>query len=184
MTLTYGKAPLLKNGHRQFHFKSKHHQEIAYARPRHPDIETYPRNDVHDRVRKFNKESRRKRPIDGRARQYLNVGPWLKLRILKTSVHITRKGTPPQKAYSILAKHMLKQLAVAEKPRILAPNIKRTKKQLLTIATTEALKEISQSRLAGILEKGLRRRAKHIIYRQTNTGGPLMEFAKTNDALY
>ena len=51
---------------------------------------------------------------------------------------------------------MLKQIDVAEKPRILAPSVKRAKKMMLTIASTETLREVNQSRLAGILEKGLR----------------------------
>ena len=160
-----------------------HRHEVAHVRAKHPDIETYKRQDVADVARKFNREAK-KRPIDGKARNYLNVGPWIRLRLLKTSVHITRKGTPPPKAYSILAKHVLEQLKKAVKPRIVAPNFKGTKKQFLTIGSTDALQNITQSTLAQLLEKGLRRRARHIIYRQTNTGGPLFEYAKRNEALY
>jgi hypothetical protein len=167
----------------EYQLQAVHQHEVAYVRAKHPDIETFKRKDVYDTARKFNREAR-KRPIDGRARQYLNVGPWLRLRLLKTSVHITRKGTPPQKAYSILAKHLLKQILIAIKPRIVAPNFKGSKKNFLTIGTTETLKTASQTLLAQLLEKGLRRKQKHIIYRQTNSGGPLMEYAKKNEALY
>ena len=166
-----------------YQLKAFHHEEVAYVRARHPDIETFKRSDVSDAARNFNKESR-KRSIDGRAKSYLNVGPWIRLRLLKTSVHITREGSPPQKAYSILAQHMLKQISGASKPRIVAPNFRANKKQYITIATTENLKDISQSILASLLEKGLRRRAKHLIYRQSNSGGPLFTHAKNHESLY
>lgn len=166
-----------------YQLQGVHHEEVAYVQARHPDIETFKRKDAYDTARKFNREAK-KRPIDGRARQYLTVGPWMRLRLLKTSVHITQRGTPPQKAYYILAKHILKQIQHAVKPRIVSPNLKGTKKQFITIADTENLENITQSRLAALLEKGLRRKTKHIIYRQTNSGGPLMEYAKKNDALY
>jgi hypothetical protein len=166
-----------------YQLQAVHQQEVAYVRAKHPDLETFKRNDVYDTARKFNRDAR-KRPLDGRARQYLNVGPWLRLRLLKTSVHITRKGTPPPRAYTVLAKHLLKQIEKAVKPRIVAPNFKGSKKNFLTLGTTEALVNATQSELAHLLEKGLRRKPKHIIYRQTNIGGPLMDYAKKNEALY
>ena len=179
----YSYAPIARQYLGTYQLQAVHNHEVAYIRPKHPGIETFQRNDVYDVARKFNRDAKT-RPIDGRARQYLKVGPWIRLRLLKTSVHITRKGTPPQKAYAILAKHLLKQIEQAEKPRIVAPNFKGSKKQFLTIATTDVLQNITLTTLTKLLEKGLRRKTKHIIYRQTNSGGPLMEYAKKNEALY
>jgi len=113
------------------------------------------------------------------------VGPWIKLRFLKMTIHITAKGTPPLEAYEILASNLAKQIRVAEKPLILMPNkITNTKKQMVTLASTERLKGISVLLLTQLLKKGLQRRLRHIIYRQKNQGGPLFETAKTEDALY
>jgi len=179
----YSYAPITTSYMGPYQLQAVHQHEVAHVRAKHPDIETFKRTDVYDTARKFNREAR-KRPIDGRARSYLTVGPWLRLRLLKTSVHITRKGTAPQKAYAILAKHLLKQIEQAVKPRIVAPNFKGSKKNFLTIGTTETLTTATHNLLTQLLEKGLRRKQKHIIYRQTNSGGPLMEYAKNNEALY
>ena len=162
-----------------------HAREEAVLRHRHRDIEPYKRDDVYDRMRKFNAQSKRHRPIEGRARSYLQVGPWIKLRFLKSTIHITAKGTPPAEAYEILAIHLAKQIRVATKPRIIMPDkITRKKKHMTTLATTERLKGISALLLTQLLKKGLRRRVRHIIYRQTSQGGPLFDTAKTEDALY
>ena len=115
---------------------------------------------------------------------YVSIGPWLRLRLLKSTVHITRKGTPPFKAYQILARHILKQVKGAQKPRIVMPMSYKGKKSMRTLANTERLQHISEGDLAQICQQGLRKRAKHIIYRQTNRGGSLFESAKKEDVLY
>ena len=118
----YTYTPVVSRVGGTYQVQATHQQEVAYIRPRHPDLETFKR-------RRFNRAAS-KRPIDGRAKKYLNVGPWIRLRLLKTTVHITRQGKPPLKAYTILAKHLLKQISFSEKPRIVVPNFKGQKKQM------------------------------------------------------
>ena len=108
----------------------------------------------------------------------------LKLRLLKSTIHISRKGSPPFKAYQILAKHILKQVRVSQKPRIVMPIREKQKRSMRTLANTERLQHIREDDLAKLCQQGLRKKAKHIIYRQTNKGGPLFDFAKNNEVLY
>ena len=170
-------------GHYQVQAVMQH--EVARVLPHYRDIETFHRPaDTYDRARKFNEESRKKRPLDGRAMSYVNIGPWLRLRLLKSTVHITRKGTPPFKAYKILAKHILKQIKFAETPRIVMPILDKQKQSLRTLASPERLANIQESDLAKLCQTGLRKKAKNIIYRQTNVGGPLFEIAKKEEVLY
>ena len=146
--------------------------------PIHRNIETFARpRDTYDIARKFNYESKKYRPIDGKASNYLQIGPWLRLRLLKTTIHIARLGTPPFKAYLILSKHIRMQVRGARNPRIVVPIIGDLKK-LLTLATTERLDHITLEELAKLCQRGLKKRAHHIIYRQSNVGGPLFEYAK------
>ena len=157
------------------------HQEVAHVRPLFRQIETFERPvDTYELARKFNAESKRTRPIDGRAISYLQIGPWIRLRLLKSTVHITRKGTPPFRAYRILAKHILEQVHVATKPRLVIP----VAKKMQTLATTERLVNIEVDDLAKLCQTGLRKKAKHLIYRQSSNGGILFEKAKNNEVLY
>ena len=182
----YAIHPIIQPHVGSYQLQAVLHEEVAHLRPQYRDIETYVRPvDTYDRARKFNEESRRKRPLDGRAMSYLNIGPWLKLRFLKSTIHIIRKGTPPYKAYQILAKHMAEQIKVATTPRIVVPIRTQGKRlKMQTLASSERLQHIQETALAKLCQQGLRKKAKHIIYRQTNQGGPLFEFAKNNEVLY
>ena len=84
----------------------------------------------------------------------------------------------------LLAKHIKKQVNGAQKPRIVMPMSIKGKKSMRTLANTERLQHISEDDLAQICQQGLRKKAKHIIYRQTNRGGSLFELAKKEDVLY
>lgn len=79
---------------------------------------------------------------------------------------------------------MLKQVDGATKPRIVMPLLKNKKRSMRTLANTERLEHIREDDLAKLCQQGLRKKARHIIYRQTNQGGPLFEFAKNNEVLY
>jgi hypothetical protein len=147
------------------------------------DIEPYIQRDAAQKVRDHKRSYHS--GIEGKAKNYLMVGPWIKLRLLKQTIHITMKGRPPLRAFEILAKHFMKQLKISQNPRILLPQrTKRETKHMLTVATTERLKNINQFELVTLLQKSLRKKLHHIIYRQNNVGGPLFKFAKTNDTLY
>ena len=179
----YAYQPIIQAHSGAFQIQAVNHQEIAYVQPIHRTIETFERpQDTYDIVRKFNSESILHRPMDGKAFSYLKIGPWLRLRLLKSTIHITRQGTPPFKAFLILSKHLRKQVRGARKPRIVVPVIGGHKK-LMTLATTERLDSITLEDLAKLCERGLKKRAHHIIYRQSNVGGPLFEFAKNNEVL-
>jgi hypothetical protein len=159
-------------------------EEVIFQ-PRHRDIEHYVRTDVHDVAKRFTEEGKRKRPMAGRAKNFMQVGPWIKLRFLMSTIHISVKGTPPMEAYEILASHLNKQIKSAKKPRIIMPyKYSKKKRHMLTLATTERLMNITVLVLTQLLRKGLGRRGRHIIYRQSNKGGPFFERAKTEDALY
>jgi hypothetical protein len=157
--------------------------EMVHEYAPHRNIEPYVRTDTQDIV------DRHKRSfyngIDGRAHDYLQIGPWIRLRLLKSTIHIVVKGKPPIRAYEILAKHMIKQLKTAQKPRIIMPNrMKNAKKHMLTVATPERLKRITQFELVPLLRRALNKRLHHIIYRQRNIGGILFDLARQQDTLY
>jgi hypothetical protein len=156
-------------------------QVVEYAP--HRNIEPFVRRDSDDHVRLHKKSYYS--GMDGRAHDYLMVGPWIKLRLLKQTIHITVSGRPPQRAFDILGNHVFQQLMGAEKPRILMPHkMKRAKKYMLTVATPERLAKITEDELIGLLQRALRKKLHHVIYRQRNTGGPLFKLAKTQDTLY
>jgi len=182
----YSIQPIVQPHIGAYQLQAVHHEEIATLRPRYRDIETFERPvDTYDRARKFNRESIRKRPLDGRAMQYVSIGPWIRLRFLKSTVHITRKGTPPYKAYLILAKHILKQLEFAKAPRLIIPILQNKKRTTIqTLASTERLHHITEADLAKVCQVGLQKKSRHVIYRQKNRGGPLFTFAKNNEVLY
>jgi hypothetical protein len=159
--------------------------EEVYLKPQYRDIETIQRTDTYDRAHKFNQANRRKSGMEGRAYSYLTVGPWIKLRFLKQTIHITLKGRPPQKAYDILARHLNAQIKQADRPRIVQPRREtKSKTYMETVASTERLKNISGAELSTILGRALRKRVKHIIYRQSSIGGPFFKYAKTHESLY
>ena len=108
--------------------------------------------------------------MDGKAYSYLKIGPWLRLRLLKSTIHITRQGTPPFKAFLILSKHLRKQVRGARKPRIVVPGFGDHKK-LMTLATTERLDSITLEDLAKLCERGLKKRAHHYLSSIERGGG-------------
>ena len=154
---------------------------VEYAPMRH--IEPFVRRDTQDVIDRH----RRKfySGMDGRAHNYLAIGPWIKLRLLKSTIHITLKGRPPIKAFEILAKHMAQQIKTAISPRIIMPNrLKKVRKYMITVATPQVLKKMGSFELVSILRKSLQRKLHHIIYRQTNIGGILFDLAAKEDTLY
>ena len=159
-----------------------HHQEVSYSRPLHRKIETFQRpSDSYEAARKFNAETT-SRPLDGRAKSYLTLGPWIKIRLLRMTIHFIRKGSPPHRAYVVLAKHIFSQIKHSKQPRLL---IKRGKnKRIVTVGGSDHLKNTSIVELTTMVKSALGKRSRHMIYRQNNVGGPLFDFAAQHDALY
>ena len=160
--------------------------EEVYVRPHFHTIEPYVRTDSYDKIREFNQRALRRGGIVGRAHSYISIGPWIHLRFLKQTIHMVLKGgNPPEKAFEILARHLKEQIVAAKNPRLLQyTRITKRKKYIRTIAKPERLKTMMTSELVILLETALKRRNKHIIYRQSNVGGSFFKHATKNDSLY
>ena len=114
----------------------------------------------------------------------VSVGPWISLRFMNYTIHITLTGNPPRMAYEILGKRFMEQIEASESPRLLMPmKVGKRRKQMKILAKDERLKNMRLNELVGLFAKHLKR-TKHLIYRQNNEGGPLWNRSKDIDSLF
>ena len=157
--------------------------EVAHVQHRFRDMEPYKRHDdVYSVMQDFN--NAHKTGIHGRAKHMVTVGPWISLRFMNSTIHITLTGSPPRMAYEILGKHFLEQIQASESPRLLMPlKVAKRRKQMRVLAKDDRLKNITLNELVGLFVKNLKR-TKHLIYRQNNEGGPLWNKSKDIESLF
>jgi hypothetical protein len=176
-------TPVVKTQGGDYRIGAEIVEEVAHVQHRFRDMEPYKRNDDTYTVRKaFNNQH--KTGIHGRAKHMVSIGPWISLRFMNSTIHITVTGTPPRMAYEILGKHFAEQLKASENPRLLMPiKVNKTQKRMKVLAKADRLKNIGINELVGLFVKHLKQ-TKHLIYRQNNAGGPLWNRSKDIESLF